>query len=78
MVDERDDTLYIRTNDTHVNFRIVTAPVSSPGTWTELIAGDEHHYILSCDKLRKSSAWSEERVDGLSQIRLRDYDERRR
>ena len=30
-VDERDGTLYIRVNDTHVNFRIVTAPVASPG-----------------------------------------------
>ena len=72
-VDEREGTLYIRTNDTHVNFRIVTAPVSSPGTWTELIAGDEHHYILSLTSFENLLV-IEERVDGLSQIRLRDYE----
>ncbi len=72
-VDERNGTLYIRTNDTHVNFRIVTAPVSSPGTWTELIAGNEHHYILSLTSFQNLLV-VEERVDGLSQIRLRDYD----
>lgn len=72
-VDERGGTLYIRVNDTHVNFRIATAPVSSPGTWTELIAGDDRHYILSLTSFENLLA-VEERVDGLSQIRLRDYD----
>ncbi|ARQ02110.1 S9 family peptidase [Pseudorhodoplanes sinuspersici] len=71
-VDEREGTLYIRVNDTHVNFRIVTAPVSAPGTWTELIAGDEHHYLLSLTSFENLLV-IEERIDGLSQIRLRDY-----
>jgi oligopeptidase B len=71
-VDERDGTLYIRVNDTHVNFRVVTAPVSDPGAWSELIAGDDRHYILSVTSFENVLVL-EERVDGLSQVRLRDY-----
>ena len=39
-VDHRDDLFYIRVNDTGKNFRVVTAPVTSPGReqWTELLA----------------------------------------
>ena len=39
-VDHRDDLFYVRVNDTGKNFRVVTAPVTSPGReqWTELIA----------------------------------------
>src|SRR5205809_6983982 len=46
-VDEREGALTIRVNDTHPNFRVVTAPVSKPGDWTELIAGNDRHYIQS-------------------------------
>ncbi|WP_263375887.1 S9 family peptidase [Granulicella aggregans] len=37
--DHRDGTLYIRTNDTGRNFRLVTAPIATPGRehWTELL-----------------------------------------
>ena len=41
-VDERE-TLFIRVNDTHPNFRVVTAPVSKLGDWTELIGGHDRH-----------------------------------
>ncbi|HVP54617.1 MAG TPA: S9 family peptidase [Candidatus Eisenbacteria bacterium] len=39
-VDHRADTFYIRTNDTAQTFRLVTAPVASPGkaNWKELVA----------------------------------------
>ncbi len=39
-VDHRGDQFYIRTNDTAQTFRVVTAPVASPGRehWKELIA----------------------------------------
>jgi oligopeptidase B len=39
-VDHRNDTFYIRTNDTSQTFRVVTAPVASPGkdNWKELVA----------------------------------------
>ena len=72
-VDEREDILYIRVNDTHVNFRVVTAPVASPGNWTELIAGSDRHYILGLTTFENLLV-IEERIEGLSQIRLRDYD----
>ena len=45
--DEREGTLYIRVNDTHSNFRVVTAQVSKPGKWTELIAGKSRPAIAS-------------------------------
>ena len=72
-VDERGGMLYIRVNDTHANFRVVTAPVSTPGTWTELIAGSDRHYILGLTSFENLLV-IEERIEGLSQIRLRDYD----
>jgi oligopeptidase B len=72
-VDERGGTLYIRANDTHVNFRIVTAKIASPATWTELIAGSDRHYILGLTSF-ENLLTIEERIEGLSQIRLRDYD----
>ncbi|MET0276829.1 MAG: S9 family peptidase [Pseudorhodoplanes sp.] len=72
-IDEREDVLYIRVNDIHENFRVVTAPVASPGSWTELIPGSDRHYILGVSTFRNLMV-IEERIDGLSQIRLRDYD----
>jgi oligopeptidase B len=72
-VDEREGFLYIRVNDTHVNFRVATAKVASPGTWTELIAGSDRHYLLGITSFENLLA-IEERIEGLSQIRLRDYD----
>jgi len=71
-VDEREGTLFIRVNDTHPNFRVVTAPVSKPGDWTELIAGGDRHYIRSVTSFQNHLV-IEERIEGLSQIRLRDY-----
>ncbi len=72
-VDEREGTLYIHVNDTHPNFRVVTAPVSTPDKWQELITGSDRHYILSVHSFLNLLV-IEERVEGLSQIRLRNYD----
>ena len=43
--DHREGIFYIRTNDAGKNFRVVTAPVASPGRehWTELIPLDLAH-----------------------------------
>jgi oligopeptidase B len=71
-VEERDGVLYIRVNDTHPNFRVVTAEVAAPGEWTELIAGNDRNYIQAITAFENLLV-VEERVDGLSQIRLRDY-----
>jgi len=71
--DEREGTLFIRVNDTHPNFRIVTAPVSDPGRWSELIAGTDRHYLRGLTAFRHVLAISE-RIDGLDQVRLRGDD----
>jgi oligopeptidase B len=71
-LDEHDGTLYIRVNDTHPNFRVVTAPVQAPGTWRELIAGSDDHYIQDLTAFAQMLV-IQERIRGLSQIRVRDY-----
>ena len=47
----RNGLFYIRTNDTGKNFRVVTAPVVSPGRehWTELIPLDPEHPLEDLD-----------------------------
>jgi oligopeptidase B len=74
-LDEREGTLYIRTNDAHKNFRIVTAPAATPqeANWKELVAGSDRHYLRGLTSF-KNRLVVQERVDGLDQIRLRDYD----
>ncbi|MGB3721235.1 MAG: S9 family peptidase [Pacificimonas sp.] len=72
-LDEREGQLFIRVNDTHPNFRVVTASVEAPGDWTELIAGSDDHYIRGLTSFENLLV-IEERIEGLSQVRLRDYD----
>jgi oligopeptidase B len=74
-LDEREGLLYIRTNDAHKNFRVVTAPAATPQPvhWQELIAGSERHYLRGLTSF-KNMLVVQERMDGLDQIRLRDYD----
>lgn len=72
-VDVREGRLYIRTNDTHRNFRIATATLENPGEWEELIAGSDEHYIRGLTAFQNVLAISE-RIEGLDQVRLRDYD----
>ncbi len=74
-VDVRGETLFIRTNDTHINFRIVTAPLASPGAWSELIAPDDRRYIRGLTAFASYLAIAERR-DGLDQICLLDDDRR--
>ena len=71
-VEEHADTLYIRVNDTHPNFRIVTAPISRPSEWKELVAASNEHYLQSLTTFKEFLV-IEERINGLSQIRIRDY-----
>lgn len=72
-LDVRGGTVFIRVNDTHPNFRIVTAPLASPGKWTELIAPSDRHYLRNLIAFGSYLA-IEERKDGLDQIRLRRED----
>ncbi len=74
-VDVRRSTLFVRTNDDHVNFRVATAPLAQPDQWTTLIAGSAGHYIRSVTAFARYLA-VEERVDGLDAVRLRRDDGR--
>jgi len=73
-VDEREGTLYIHTNDGHVNFRLATAPISDPGTWTTLIPGSDEFYLTGVDLFRDFYV-TEGRLNGLDQVQLRYYDD---
>lgn len=74
-LDHANGTFYIRTNDTHENFRIATAPEAAPqrASWKELIAGSDEVYIRGFASFKDFLA-IQERVNGLDQIRLRRYD----
>ena len=72
-VDHGGGRLVIRSNDTHRNFRVATATLAAPLEWRELIAGSDRHYIRSVTPFGALMA-IEERIEGLDQIRLRDWD----
>jgi oligopeptidase B len=69
-VDVRGETLFVRANDTHRNFRIATAPLSSPGDWRELVTATDRDYITGIAAYA-SYLLITARRDGLEQIRLR-------
>ncbi|MGF7155896.1 S9 family peptidase [Novosphingobium gossypii] len=73
-VDERDDVLYIHTNDAHENFRLATAPLATPGEWTTLIEGTDAFYLTGFDLFRDFYV-IEGRRAGLDQIEVRYYDD---
>ena len=70
-VDHREGLFYIRTNDTGKNFRVVTAPVSSPGRsqWTELIAEQPDAPLEDFDLFRDFCACSRRRL-GLTTLEV--------
>ena len=72
-VDHQGDRFVIRTNDTHKNSRLVTAPDGDPSesSWTTLVAGSDERYILGFQAFADFLA-VEERIDGLDHIRLID------
>ncbi|MFZ1478115.1 MAG: S9 family peptidase, partial [Sphingorhabdus sp.] len=72
-VDVRDGTLFIHTNDDHVNFRVATASLAKPGEWKTLIAGSDRHYLTGLS-LFKDFFVTEGRIDGLDQVEVRRYD----
>jgi oligopeptidase B len=71
-VDERGDVFYIRTNDTHINFRLAKARVATPDLWEDEIQGSNDTYLTGFACFADTLIVSE-RVAGLSQIRVRDY-----
>jgi len=71
-VDEHDGWLYIRTNDTHPNFRLARARVETPDRWEDVLPASDHFYLTDVS-LFKSFYVTEGREDGLDQIEIRDY-----
>ena len=72
-VDSAHDTLWVLTNDDHVNFRLASAKLAQPDAWETVIAGSDRVYLRGVTAFRDHLLISE-RVDGLDQVRLRDYD----
>jgi len=72
-VDEHDGVLFIHTNDVDPMWRLVTAPVETPGEWTERIAPSEHFYMTGVECFADFFI-VEGREDGLDQVELHRYD----
>jgi len=71
-VDEHDGWLYIRTNDTHPNFRLARARIETPDQWEEVLPASDHFYLTDVS-LFKGFYVTEGREDGLDQVEIRDY-----
>ncbi|QNE32554.1 S9 family peptidase [Sphingomonas sp. NBWT7] len=72
-VDTHGDTLFIHTNDVNPMWRLVTAPIASPGEWTELIGPSAHFYMTGVECYRDFFI-VEGREDGLDQVAIHRYD----
>ena len=70
-VDEANGLFYIRVNDTDPSFRLVTAPVTSPGQaqWTELIAARKEVPLDDVDAFKEFYVVTE-RVKGLPVLQV--------
>ena len=75
-IDHREGTWFIRTNDRGRNFRLVTAPVDSPGreNWTELIPHRAEIMLEDVDLFRGFFI-ALERENGLPRLRLWSFGE---
>ncbi|HTG38432.1 S9 family peptidase [Sphingomonas sp.] len=72
-VDEHDGTLFIHTNDTDPNFRLVTATLDNSGEWEERIAPSRQFYMTGVECYQDFFV-IEGREDGLDQVELHRYD----
>jgi len=72
-VEHHGETLYIRVNDTGRNFRLVAAPVASPGreSWKEIVPHRANTMIEGVELFRNHYVLVE-RESGLPQIRVTD------
>ena len=71
--DHNGDSFYIRVNDTGRNFRLVTAPVTNPGSanWHEVMAQNPDVMLEDIDLFKNFCVLSE-RANGMQQIRVTD------
>jgi oligopeptidase B len=65
------DTLDILTNDTHPNFRLVTAPLEEPDRWTELVTPQDRTGLTWHQAFRRHLVVAE-RHEGSSRVRVFD------
>ncbi len=70
--DERDGWLYIRTNDTHPNFRLARARIETPDQWEDVLPASDSFYLTDVN-LFKDFYVTEGRENGLDQVEIRDY-----
>ena len=72
-VDHQGDRFVIRTNDTHKNSRLATAPEDDPTekAWMPLVDASDSHYIRGFAAF-KDFITVQERIDGLDHVRLID------
>ena len=70
-IDHQGDRFIIRTNDTHKNTRLATAPGDDPteAAWQTLVEASDSHYITGFDTFKDFIA-VEVRIDGLDHVRL--------
>ena len=74
-LDHGGGNFYIRSNDKHVNFRLVRAPDTTPGpeNWEEIIPASNQDYLRGITAFKDFLAL-QQRVKGVDQIRIRNYD----
>src|SRR3546814_9579123 len=65
-------TLWVLTNDDHVNFRLARATLVDPEKWETVIPGSDSVYLRGISSFADHLILTE-RVNGLDQIRLRTY-----
>ncbi len=70
--DEHEGWLYLRTNDTHPNFRLARARIETPDQWEEVLAPSDDFYLTDVSLFKKFYV-TEGRENGLDQIDIRDY-----
>lgn len=71
-VETHGDTLFIHTNDTSTQFRLVTALLSNPSEWIERIAPSPHFYMTSVTTFADFFV-VEGRDNGLDQVEIHSY-----
>ena len=74
-LDHAHGRFWLLTNDRHRNYRLVSAPADDPSeeNWREEIAPGDHHYLLDVDCFAGFMVITE-KLDGLSNLRVRAYD----
>lgn len=71
-VDEHEGWLYIRTNDTHPNFRLARGRIETPDQWEEVLPASDQFYLTDVSLFKRFYV-TEGRENGLDQIEIRDY-----